>query len=293
VEEITSSKENKDGGASDGVDDVPCRGSGSVQEKVQADQNMKNSKKEMNKEKVEANRGQEDESMDLEHALPEIVIMNPSLAGSEDVYLNEINETIDNIYGKKTRENQSRSGLWGWRKKSKAGSTKQRSQADANAFTQIQDIFHPTTPLIDGKVYDYIDEAPDDDCSVESCITTESILSELRVIESTAKMMYQQMVMNPDVGDENSSHNSISALFLKEVDQEETELVLKEPKPNQQQQREGITKEEAAKKKKKKRNSLSRFFGRLIPKKKKWGLRLFGVSGSVVWTPKDNDPIQE
>lgn len=99
-------------------------------------------------------------------------------------------------------------------------------------------------------------------------------------------MMYQQMVMNPDFGDGNSSHSSLSALFLNAVDQEETELVVEEPT--------SMTTEEEAAKKKKKRNGVSRFFGRLFsPKKKRWGFRLFGVSGSAVWTPQENDPIQK
>ena len=115
----------------------------------------------------------------------------------------------------------------------------------------ISDTFQPQQ-LPDGKLYDC-----DQSCN-DSCVTTESILTELKVIEDTAKMMYQQLVF----GDEKELPTSISAALFSPTDME---LVLdakcrdddNEPGDNPIEQ------------KKKKKGKIGKFFKTVVSKQKR------------------------
>jgi len=159
--------------------------------------------------------------------------------------------------------------LWVWKKKQKYSSSRASSP-------HVRDRFQPIL-LPPGRVHEENDDEG-------SCITTESILSELKVIENTAKLMYQKMVVGD--GDLGPSHNDISALFSPT----ETELVL-DPKwepagdqgqnePSENQQQEGTAEVST---KKKRGGKIWKLIGRVFPKKKRRFGPILGVSG--VWTP--------
>lgn len=148
---------------------------------------------------------------------------------------------------------------WGWRKK---------SNKNKNSI-QISDRFNPTY-LPQGNVDD------DDDgdllsCS-GSCVTTESILSELKVIENTAKLMYQQLCTSD--GGMGSTSDYVSALFSPTA----TELVL-EFSPHEEKE-EGTGKS-------KKGGKLRQLFGKCIPKKKLHCGPVCGVAAT--WNPNKED----
>jgi len=136
--------------------------------------------------------------------------------------------------------------------------------------------------LPQGKVWDYDDAAS---CG-DSCVTTESILGDLKIVEDTAMMIYQKMVVG---GDTAQGPNSISALFSPS----ETELVLEAKNLNMDcigqdiEEGNGVTATVHKKKKKPKSKGpgkVGRFFGRLFSKPKTW--RLGRVSAT--YTPPND-----
>ena len=137
--------------------------------------------------------------------------------------------------------------------------------------------------LPQGKVWDYDDAAS---CG-DSCVTTESILGDLKIVEDTAMMIYQKMVVG---GDTAQGPNSISALFSPS----ETELVLEAKNLDMDcigqdiEQRNGVTATVHKKKKKKPKSKgpgkVGRFFGRLFSRPKTW--RLGRVSAT--YTPPND-----
>lgn len=168
------------------------------------------------------------------------------------------NGLVDRTATNKPDQNSSKKSVgkwlpWGWRKKCKSTTN-----------THPSDRFDPI-PLPQGCV-------DDDDLSCSgSCITTESILSELKVIENTAKLMYQQLCSSAP-GELDTSPEYISSLLSSTA----TELVL-ECGPQEEKD------DEAGKTKK---GKLRELFGKCIPKKK---LNCGPVCGvTVTW-----DPTQE
>jgi len=135
--------------------------------------------------------------------------------------------------------------------------------------------------LPQGKVWDYDDAAS---CG-DSCVTTESILGDLKIVEDTAMMIYQKMVVG---GDTAQGPNSISALFSPS----ETELVLEAKNLDMDcigqdiEQRNGVTATVHKKKKSKSKGpgKVGRFFGRLFSRPKTW--RLGRVSAT--YTPPND-----
>lgn len=116
----------------------------------------------------------------------------------------------------------------------------------------------------------------DDDLSCSgSCITTESILSELKVIENTAKLMYQQLCISP-TGDVCTSPEYISALFSSTA----TELII-ECSPQEEK--------DNALGKSKKGGKLRELLGKCIPKKKLSCGPVCGVTAT--WNPTLEESI--
>jgi len=135
--------------------------------------------------------------------------------------------------------------------------------------------------LPQGKVWDYDDAAS---CG-DSCVTTESILGDLKIVEDTAMMIYQKMVVG---GDTAQGPNSISALFSPS----ETELVFEAKNLGMDcigqdiEEGNGVTATVNKKKKPKSKGpgKVGRFFVRLFSKPKTW--RLGRVSAT--YTPPND-----
>ncbi|KAL3759183.1 hypothetical protein ACHAWU_001201 [Discostella pseudostelligera] len=156
----------------------------------------------------------------------------------------------------RSKINQGKRSLWGWKKKCK----------NTNS-TPISDRFQPTL-----SPQEIVDDDDDLSCS-GSCVTTESILSELKVIETTAMRMYQQLCASTSECVD-TPPDYISALFSPDA----TELILE---CGEKEEREGTV--EINKRGRKVRELLKK----CIPKKKLSCGPVCGVSAT--WDPKNKD----
>jgi hypothetical protein len=166
---------------------------------------------------------------------------------------------------------------WVWKKNSKKDHRCSGLDVDGrhqpipldHRSNRVSDKFEPKE-LSSGRVND-----DDYSCSA-SCVSADSILTELKVIENTAKLMYQKVILG-DSGDMGPSKNYIAALFSPE----ETELVLKtrgavsdvkceQPAHHQEEAQKG--------------GVFSKILGRSSSRKTRKFGPVFGVSAS--WTPK-------
>ena len=110
-------------------------------------------------------------------------------------------DTLERNNCLRSQQEQRKQWSWAWKKNAKKDGR------------YISDRFHPKE-LPSGRVHD------DYFCNL-SCASAESILSDLKVVEDTAKLMYQKVILG-NSNNMGSSNNIISALFSPE----ETELVL-------------------------------------------------------------------
>lgn len=156
----------------------------------------------------------------------------------------------------RSKMNQGKWSLWGWKKKCK----------NTNS-TPISDQFQPTL-----SPQELVDDDDDLSCS-GSCVTTESILSELKVIETTAMRMYQQLCASTSEGVD-TTPDYITALFSPDA----TELILE---CGEKEEKEGAV--EKIKRGRKVRELLSK----CIPKKKVSCGPVCGVSAT--WDPSNKE----
>jgi hypothetical protein len=181
---------------------------------------------------------------------------------------------------------------WAWKRNSKKDDLCSGLNLDArhhpiplgHRSNRVSDKYDPKE-LPSGRVHD-------DDFSCTSCVSADSILTELKVIENTAKLMYQKVILG-DSGDMGPSKNYIAALFSPE----ETELVLKtkggargdikcEQPVHRGATRDDIKSEQPARHREetKKGGVFSKILGRSSSTKTRKFGPVFGVS--VSWTPK-------
>ena len=160
---------------------------------------------------------------------PSQIITDPSIMWNDDMFLVHRNNDVTN------KASKSRLGKirWSLKRGNKNRSTDNDLNSDAPyASTSAQSSRFVPNLLPTGKVYE-----ADDNASVisqaSSCVTTASILSELKLIEDTAKVMYQQMkALSEHAAGGGSgagpsgmaSHNNISSLWGG-AQQQEAELV--------------------------------------------------------------------
>ena len=165
---------------------------------------------------IELNEGIFDEMLDFTRTRSKTI--GTQTAGvdipSKQVVVASMDQIPINVMKKKNhnRKQESRKQwFWGWKKSTKSEEQITPCSVPETHFTSFSDRFTPRQ-LPDGRVHD-----ADNDC-ISSCVSADSILVELKFIEDTAKVMYQQIILG-----ESSDMGLISALFLPE---EETELVL-------------------------------------------------------------------
>jgi hypothetical protein len=180
--------------------------------------------------------------------------------------LSKMDQIPMNVMEKKNdvRKHESKR-QWFWGRKKSTKSEEQYTPSSVvpeSPFPSFSDRFTPRQ-LPDGRVHD-----ADNDCN-SSCVSADSILVELKLIEDTAKVMYQQIILG-----ESGDMGPISALFLPE--EEETELVLEKvrvaideenntPSIEQQQQQHSFYQHEEnikVSRDSKKGGKLSKLFGR-------------------------------
>ncbi|KAL9179950.1 hypothetical protein ACHAXT_007920 [Thalassiosira profunda] len=189
--------------------------------------------------------------------MPQIVVTDPASGWSEEVSMDTQRVSLFSQGSKKNL-------LWGLRKK-RAATKREVAHTENSGRTFFHNIFHPR-PLPPGRVH----EGDDNDSiagasQASSCMTTESILGELKLIEDTAKMVYHQYVNAPEF------HDNTTAIFSPN----ETELVLSEDNAAPGQGRRAQTADAATKKEGKMKKLILRLKG-----KKETGV-------SVTWTPKE------
>jgi hypothetical protein len=194
-----------------------------------------------------------------------------TLSANEDINSSQSQQVVAMDHSAMDIQDQDRKKFqgrwlpWGWRKKCKSINS-----------TLISDRFDPTL-LPQGDV-------EDDDLSCSgSCITTESILSELKVIEKTAKLIYQQLCTSPSE-ELCTSPEYISALLSPTA----TELILECNPQDEKKETVGGNK---------KGGKLREFLGKCIPKKRLSCGPVCGVT--AIWdptqeeTPGDNPQTQK
>ena len=164
---------------------------------------------------IESNEGIFDEMLDFTRTRSKTI--GTQTAGV-DILSKQVVASMDqipmNVMEKKNhnRKQESRKQwFWGWKKSTKSEEQITPCSVPETPFTSFGDRFTPRQ-LPDGRVHD-----ADNDC-MSSCVSADTILVELKLIEDTAKVMYQQIILG-----ESSDMGLISALILPE---EETELVL-------------------------------------------------------------------
>ena len=191
--------------------------------------------------------------------MPQIVVTDPGSVWSEDV-------SMDTQRVSRFSQGSKKKLSWGLRKKRAATKREDaHAQNSGRSSTFFHNIFHPR-PLPPGRVH----EGDDNDSiagasQASSCVTTESILGELKLIEDTAKMVYNQYINSPEV------HDNTTAIFSPNA----TELVLSEDNEAPGQGRHAQTADAATKKEGKTKKLILRLKG-----KKETGV-------SVTWTPKE------
>ena len=164
-------------------------------------------------------------------------------------------DTLERKNCLRSQQEQRKQWSWAWKKNAKKDGR------------YISDRFHPKE-LPSGRVND------DDYFCNLSCASAESILSDLKVVEDTAKLMYQKVILG-NSSNMGPSNNIISALFSPE----ETELVLEaksDARVDDNCEQHAFQREETkqAAKKTKKGGKFSKFLGGMSSKKKKRALVL-------------------
>ncbi|KAL7547992.1 hypothetical protein ACHAWF_017179, partial [Thalassiosira exigua] len=151
--------------------------------------------------------------------LPLVVVFEPSVAGDESYLTTES--------GRK----QPGKRRWGWKKGWLRGRPGDDGRDDGcgcgdGDFMSPRDVFQPTMARDDDDSASLVSQ-------VSSCVTTESILSDLKMIEDTAKMMYQQLVTSRSEGGGGTKAGNVMAMLSPE---EETELVYEGPADDERRQ---------------------------------------------------------
>lgn len=157
---------------------------------------------------IELNEGLFDEMLDFTRSRSKTI--GTQTAGVDTLL--KIVASMDQIPTNINHKQKSRK-QWFWGRKNNTKSEEQTTPCSVpeTPFTSFSDRFTPRQ-LPNGQVYD-----ADNDC-ISNCVSADSILVELKLIEDTAKVMYQQIILG-----ESGDMGPISALFMPE---EETELVL-------------------------------------------------------------------